>query len=151
MRRWSSIFAVIGVLILAYVAGVPAPATVTVDHCYVTYDRLEQQHSRCVGHWTRLPLHESGPIAAVPVSQQWQALTTDPDANYEWEVVVPETARSYSALAVLTRAWVLPWPVQVVLTALSVLVLGGLAWVVADRLRHIRSPRGSMPEVSARR
>jgi hypothetical protein len=37
MRRWSSILAVIGVLILAYVAGVvPAPATVTVDHCYVS-------------------------------------------------------------------------------------------------------------------
>lgn len=39
---------------MAYVAGViPAPARVAVGHCYVTYDRLERMHSRCVGHWTR--------------------------------------------------------------------------------------------------
>ncbi|GAA4568174.1 hypothetical protein GCM10023176_22060 [Micromonospora coerulea] len=60
------------------------------DHCYVTYDRLERQHSRCVGRWTRVGLATSGPVHGVPVSTQWQAITTDPDENYEWEVTFPK-------------------------------------------------------------
>jgi hypothetical protein len=151
MRRWSRIVTVISVLALAYVAGVmPAPARVTVDHCYVTYDRLETQHSRCVGHWSRL-LHlvASGPIDAVPVDQNWQAFTVDPNADYEWEVAVPATSRSYTALTVLTYAWLVPWFVQVLLTAISVTALGGLAWLISARLRSSVSPVKSRPNPPA--
>lgn len=52
---------------MAYVAGViPAPARVAVGHCYVTYDRLERMHSRCVGHWTRVGLAASGSLSESP-------------------------------------------------------------------------------------
>lgn len=128
---------VVAVTAMAYVAGViPAPARVTVDHCYVTYDRLERQDSRCVGHWIRAGVAASGPVHGVPVGTQWQALTTDPDENYEWEVAVPESSGSHKALTVLTLAWVVPWLIQVLLTALTVIAVGYLAWIAASRLRR---------------
>lgn len=128
---------VAAVTTMAYVAGViPAPAGVAVDHCYVTYDRLERQHSRCVGHWSRLGLATSGPVRGVPVSTQWQVLTTDPDENYEWEVTVPETSRHHTAFTVLGMAWIVPWPMQGLLTALTVMAVGYLTRATARRLRR---------------
>lgn len=134
---------VAAVAAMAYVAGViPAPARVAVDHCYVTYDRVERQHSRCVGSWTRVGLTVSGPVRGVPVSTQWQVLTTDPDENYEWEVSVPEASRHHTALTVLTLAWVIPWPMQVLVTTLTVTAIGYLAWATASRVRRrpVESP-----------
>ena len=142
-RAASRIGLVAAVIAMAYVAGViPAPGRVAVDHCYVTYDRLERQQSRCVGHWSRVGLTASGPVRGTPVSTRWQVLTTDPDENYEWEVTVPETSRHHTALTVLTFAWVIPWSLQVLLTTLTVTTVGYLAWATTSRLRRrsVNSP-----------
>ncbi|MET8908869.1 hypothetical protein [Micromonospora sp. NPDC004551] len=72
----------------------------------------------------------------MPVSTQWQVLTTDPDENYEWEVSIPETSRHHTALTLLAIAWVIPWPVQVLLTALTVTAIGYLARTTASRVRR---------------
>jgi len=141
---------VIAVTAMAYLAGViPAPAQVSVDHCYVTYDQLERQHSRCVGHWTRVGLTASGPVHRVPVSTQWQALTTNPDANYEWEVAVPESSRPHNALTVLTLGWIVPWFTQVLATTLTVTTVGCLVLITANRLRRrpaVRPDTHSQPK-----
>jgi hypothetical protein len=130
----------VAVMAIAYVAGVvPAPAVVMVDHCYVTYDRLERQRSRCVGHWTRAGFDTSGTVHSVPVSTRWQALTVDPDDNYEWEVAVPESSRRHNGLTMLTHAWVVPRLIQVLLTALAATVVGCLVWITASRLRRRRT------------
>ncbi|MFI7576029.1 hypothetical protein [Micromonospora sp. NPDC049497] len=127
---------VLTALAIAYVAGVlPAPAGVTVDHCYVTYDRLERQHSRCVGHWTRAAFDFSGPVHDVELGTSWHALA-GPDDNYEWEVEVPETARRHDGLTVLTHGWVVPPFAQALLTACAGAVLGGLCWMATTRLRR---------------
>lgn len=136
-RAASRIGLVAAVVAIAYAAGViPAPARVAVDHCYVTYNQLERQQSRCVGHWSRVGLTASGPVYGTHVSTRWQALTTDPDENYEWEVSVPETSRHHTALTVLTIAWVTPWSIQVLLTALTVTTVAYLAWTTGGRLRR---------------
>lgn len=136
-RAASRIWLVAAVVAMAYAAGgMPAPARVAVDHCYVTYDRLERQHSRCVGHWTRLGLTASGPVHGTPVSTRWPVLTTDPDENYEWEVSIPEASRHHTALTVLTIAWVIPWSIQVLLTTLTATTVGYLAWTTASQLRR---------------
>jgi hypothetical protein len=145
VRRWLRILIGISAPVLAYVAGVvPAPASVTLDHCYVTYDQLERQHSRCIGHWSRVGIPASGSIEAMSVSTQWQVLSTDPDANYEWEVAVPESSRSHTALTVLMRAWLVPWFVQVLLSAIAATIFGCLAWVVASRLRRRTGRPGAL-------
>jgi hypothetical protein len=126
---------------IACVAGVlPAPTRVTVDHCYVTYDQLERQHSRCVGHWTRVGRVASGPVYDVPVGTDWQVLTANPDEHFEWEVTIPESSRRHSALTVRTIAWVIPWPLPILLTTLIVLTVGLLTWTVG-RLRRRTADR----------
>jgi hypothetical protein len=83
----------------------------TVDHCYVTYDRQEQQHSRCVGHWTRFGHRVSGSVRGIAVATSWQAVTEQPNENYEWEVRLPADLPKPRVLAYFRRAWVLsPWP-----------------------------------------
>ncbi|MDZ5443069.1 hypothetical protein U2F26_10045 [Micromonospora sp. 4G57] len=118
-----------------YLAGlVPGDsARATVDHCHVTYDRQEQQHSRCVGHWTRVGRVASGPVHGVQVSPRWQVLTVDPDANFEWEVDVPRSARRQVALAHQTRAYVVPGFVPVLLAVLSLVPVGFLGGTVVWR------------------
>jgi hypothetical protein len=79
----------------------------TVDHCYVTYDRQEQQHSRCVGHWTRFGHHVSGSIRGIAVPTSWPAVTEQPDENYEWEVQIPSDLPKPRVFAYFHEAWVL--------------------------------------------
>ncbi|MEV6813794.1 hypothetical protein [Micromonospora sp. NPDC051296] len=136
--RIGLVAAVAAVAAMAYVAGVvPAPARVAVDHCYVTYDRLERQLSRCVGRWTRIGgVTGSGPVHGVPVSTQWQVLTTAPDENFEWEVSIPETSRHYTALTAPTIAWVIPWPMQVLWAIVAVTAVGYLVGTTVSRARR---------------
>lgn len=105
----------------------------TVDHCYVTYDRQEQQHSRCVGHWTRVGRAVSGPVRGVDVSPRWQVLTTDPDANFEWEVHVPRSARRPVALAHEGSAFAVPAVVSVLLGILTLVAVGFLGAAAVRR------------------
>ncbi|MFC8848410.1 MULTISPECIES: hypothetical protein [unclassified Micromonospora] len=71
----------------------------TVDHCYVTYDRLEVMHSRCVGNWTRGGRGHQGPIHGVEVEESWKVVNEDASNAYEWEVVVPASAKQPWVLA----------------------------------------------------
>ncbi|MCM0675367.1 hypothetical protein NCC78_11805 [Micromonospora phytophila] len=123
---------------MGYVAGmIPGDAArATVDHCYVTYDRQERLHSRCVGHWTRAGRVVSGPVKGVDVSQHWQALTVDPGPNYEWEVNVPEAARHQVAVAHHMRAYVVPRFVPILLVVLELAAVGLLGWVAVSGLRR---------------
>jgi hypothetical protein len=80
----------------------------TVDHCYVTYDRQENRHTRCVGGWTRGNQGHRGPVYGVAVAESWPLVSTgDPNENDEWEVVVPESHRNPRVLADSRQAWVL--------------------------------------------
>lgn len=82
-------------------------AYATVDHCYLTYDRQENRHSRCVGNWTRSGRGVSGPIHGIAIPESWRLITTEPDEGYEWEVAVPEAARHLRVVADRHQAWAL--------------------------------------------
>ncbi|WP_143050019.1 hypothetical protein [Asanoa ishikariensis] len=116
-----------------------------VDHCYLTYDRQENTHSRCVGNWTRGDRGYSGPIHGVDVSRSWQATTVEPNDAGEWELTVPESAKRQLVLADSRQAWVLsprslPWVLTPVVPAALLLALG---WSVTSLLRHLASRRRS--------
>ncbi|MFC4150149.1 hypothetical protein ACFO0M_28170 [Micromonospora mangrovi] len=136
-RRVVTVVLVAAVAVAGYLAGlVPGDsARAAVDHCHVTYDRQERQHSRCVGHWTRLGHVASGPVHGVRVSPRWQARTLDPDANFEWEVDVPTAARHPVVVAVPGRAYVVPTVVRVLLTVLVLVALAGLGGTLVRRRR----------------
>jgi hypothetical protein len=85
--------------------GVETPRA-TVDHCYVTYDRQDQRHTRCVGHWTRVG-RVSGAIHGVEVPTSWLYVTKQPDENYEWDVQIPAELPKPRVLAYFHQAWVL--------------------------------------------
>jgi hypothetical protein len=74
---------------IALLAGLVPGTRATLDHCYVTYDRQEQQHSRCFGHWRWLVWQAQGRVYGAPVATDWQVIEQDPDENYEWEVAIP--------------------------------------------------------------
>ncbi|WP_130336826.1 hypothetical protein [Micromonospora kangleipakensis] len=133
------------VAVVGYLAGmVPGDSVrATVDHCYVTYDRQEQRHSRCVGQWTRAGRAVSGPVHGVDVGRQWQVLTVDPDPNFEWEVTIPRSARRQAVVANQTRAYVVPAFVPVLLMLLALLAVAFLAWKTRRR--------GGWPKLQARR
>lgn len=103
-----------------------------VDHCYVTYDRLEVMHSRCIGNWTRGGRGYQGPIYGVDVKESWKVIDEEPNSAYEWEVTIPESVKQPRVLADSRQAWTLsaralPWgPTPAVLPALLV----ALAWLI---------------------
>jgi hypothetical protein len=112
-------------LVVAYFVGlIPAAATVTIDRCYVTYDQLQDQHSRCEGHWSRPGLDGSGKVQGVRVATNWPALTADPNAAGEWEA---------TGLTLLTTAWILPRAVASLTTVLAAVAVGLLAWTLLGR------------------
>jgi hypothetical protein len=79
----------------------------TVDHCYVTYDRQEQRHSSCVGHWTRFGHRVSGSIHGIDVATSWRVVTEQPNENYEWEVQLPADPPEPRVVAYFHQAWAL--------------------------------------------
>jgi hypothetical protein len=126
-RRLSAGVLSVAAVLLAYFAGlIPASATIAIDRCYVTYDRLENQHSRCVGHWPR----GSGAVQGVPVATNWPALTADPNADDEWEVGVPDSAREFTGLTLLAAAWILPGPVAFLTTVIAAVAVGLVTWTL---------------------
>ncbi|WP_406058617.1 hypothetical protein [Micromonospora sp. NBC_00860] len=131
---------------LSWVAGVwPADQTrATVDHCYVTHDRLEAMHSRCVGNWTRSGRGQQGPIHGVDVQESWKVINDEPNSAYEWEVVVPASARQPRVLADTRQAWTLspralPWGL---VPASLVALLAALAWLITATVKASRSAHG---------
>ncbi|MEU2610561.1 hypothetical protein ABZ570_03075 [Micromonospora sp. NPDC007271] len=106
----------------------------TVDHCYVTYDRQEQRHSRCVGNWTRGSHGYAGPVHGVAVGESWQVLTAEPNSAYEWEVAVPDGARRLRVLADTNQAWAFsPAAVRSALVPMAAgALLVALAWAVVS-------------------
>jgi hypothetical protein len=87
--------------------------TATVEHCYVTYDRLERQLSWCTGSWTRAGITTHGPLRGVPVGTDWQVITAEPNPDYEWEVTVPDRERHPVGVAIGRTAFTsgspVPW------------------------------------------
>jgi len=121
-------------VVVAYFVGlIPAAATVVIDRCYVTYDQLEDQHSRCEGHWSRPGLGGSGKVQGVRVGTNWPALTADHNAAGEWEVGVPDGERESTGLTLLTTAWILPRAVASLTTVLAAVAVGLLAWTLLGR------------------
>jgi hypothetical protein len=130
-RRLSAgVLAVAAVLMAYFVGLIPAAATITVDHCYVKYDQLENQHSRCVGHWTRPGFEGSGLLQGVPVATNWPALTADPNVDLEWEVGVPDSAHEFTGLTLFAVAWILPGPVAFLTTVIAAVAVGFMAWTL---------------------
>ena len=136
--------AVVAVVVAYFVGLIPAAVPVAIDHCYVTYDRLEYQHSRCEGHWTRPGFGGSGTVQGVPVAPNWHALTADPNADYEWEVRVPDASRELTGLTVFAIAWILPGPVASLMTVLAAAMVGLLAWFLLSRYLGAPYRRGRM-------
>lgn len=138
----TSLVVAVTVTAIAFAVGLmPAPARITVDNCYVTYDRLERQHSRCVAHWDRVGVDNSGPVYGVPVTTGWSALGVDPDGNYEWEVLIPESSREHDGLTFFAYGWVVPRFVQILLTGAAWMLVLSLVGIVARRLlRPMQTP-----------
>ncbi|MCG5465629.1 hypothetical protein MED01_003919 [Micromonospora sp. MED01] len=153
--RWAAIV-VVGLALLGMLtwsAGSwPADQTrATVDHCYVTHDRLEAMHSRCVGNWTRGGRGRQGPIHGVDVKESWKVIDDESNSAYEWEVAVPASARQPRVLADTRQAWTLspralPWGL---VPAGLVALLAALAWLITTTVRAPRSAR-SVPAESSR-
>ncbi|MDG4825439.1 hypothetical protein O7635_26630 [Asanoa sp. WMMD1127] len=120
----------------------------TVDHCYVTYDRQEVRHHRCVGNWTRGGHGHRGPIHGVDVGTSWQALDPEhPNEAYEWEVRIPESAKHPRVLADTQQAWTLspralPWAFA---PALVTGVLAVLLWFLVATVRARRVSPSPLP------
>lgn len=122
----------------------------TVDHCYITYDRQDTRHSRCVGNWTRGGRGYAGPINGFAVSTSWSTLSDTPNAAYEWEVAVPESQRQPRVFADDRQAWVpslqalrwagVPAAAATLLVALtwSLISVGRARNQVAESLRRCR-------------
>ncbi|WP_433357079.1 hypothetical protein ACQPYV_08860 [Micromonospora saelicesensis] len=138
---------------LSWVAGSwPADQTrATVDHCYVTHDRLEAMRSRCVGNWTRGGRGRQGPIHGVDVQESWKVIDDEPNSAYEWEVAIPASARQPRVLAGTRQAWTLspralPWGL---VPAGLVALLAALAWLITSTVKASRSAHGVPVESSA--
>ncbi|SCG78123.1 hypothetical protein [Micromonospora inositola] len=104
-----------------------------IDHCYVTYDRLEVMHSRCIGNWTRGGRGHQGPIYGVDVKASWQAMDEEPNSAYEWEVAIPESVKQPRVLADSRQAWMLstralPW--GMVPATLGALLVALVSWSI---------------------
>lgn len=111
-----------------------------VDHCFITHDRLEVMHSRCVGNWTRGGRGHQGPIHGVDVKESWQVIDEEPNSAYEWEVTIPELVRQPRVLADGGHAWVpsmraVPWKIPVTIAALLV----ALVWSIAAAFKAYKS------------
>lgn len=119
----------------------------TLDHCYVTYDRQEQRHSRCIGNWTRGSHGYSGPVHGVAVEESWQILTVEPNSAYEWEVAVPAGERQPRVLADTNEAWTLsPGAARSALTPMAAgALLVALAWAVVSVAAARRRARVAEP------
>ncbi|RAO09246.1 hypothetical protein [Micromonospora noduli] len=152
--RWAAIVVVGLALVgmLSWVAGSwPADqARATVDHCYVTHDRLEAMHSRCVGNWTRGGRGRQGPIHGLDVQKSWKVIDDEPNSAYEWEVAVPASARQPRVLADTRQAWTLspralPWGLG---PAGLVALLAAFAWLITATVRAPRPPHGVPAEPS---
>jgi hypothetical protein len=131
----------LAVVALGWLLGaVPADSVrVTVDQCFVTYDRMENQHSRCVGHWVRGGSTVSGPVFGVGVSTSWPVLTATPDPNYEWEVRVLDSARHRVALADRGRAYALPHVALILIGVAVALMVGYGVWRAVGISRRLRA------------
>jgi hypothetical protein len=130
-RRLSAgVLSAVAVVMAYFVGLIPVAATVTVDHCYVKYDQLQNQHSRCEGHWARPGIQASGMLQGVPVATNWPALTADPNVNLEWEVGVPDSAREFTGLTLFAVAWILPQPVALLTTVVAAVVVALVAWTL---------------------
>ncbi|MET8310045.1 hypothetical protein [Micromonospora sp. NPDC005173] len=122
----------------------------TVDHCYVTYDRQEVRHSRCIGNWTRSDRGYQGPIYGVDVKKSWKLIDAEPNSAYEWEVTIPESVKQPRVLADSRQAWTvsaraLPWGlVPATLAALLV----ALAWSITATVKA-RKPTQRAPGAQA--
>ncbi|MGB2567941.1 hypothetical protein ACPFP2_05745 [Micromonospora citrea] len=109
----------------------------TLDHCYVTYDRLEVMNSRCVGNWTRGGRGHQGPIYGVDVKESWKAIDEEPNNAYEWEVIIPASAKQPRVLADGRQAWTfsphaMPWGL---IPAALVALLVALAWSITATVK----------------
>ncbi|WCN83169.1 hypothetical protein [Micromonospora sp. LH3U1] len=118
----------------------------TVDHCYVTYDRLEVMHSRCIGNWTRGGHGHQGPIYGVDVKESWKAIDEEPNSAYEWEVAIPESVKQPRVLAdgqqsATLSTLALPWGT---IPAAIAALLVALAWSMTATLKA-RKPMRSAP------
>ncbi|WP_410813584.1 hypothetical protein [Micromonospora sp. 067-2] len=144
-----AVLAVVGGALAAWTVGLWAgdDPHATVDHCYITYDRQEQVHSRCVGNWTRGGRGHSGPVHGITVSRSWRVLSTEPDAAYEWEVAVPDDERRPRVLADSGQAWTLSAaaaPAALTPAAGGALFVG-LAWAVVSTLSARRRAQAAQP------
>ncbi|MEU8263884.1 hypothetical protein AB0C02_25070 [Micromonospora sp. NPDC048999] len=144
------VFGAFGVGAIGWLAGLwPGDdARATVDHCYVTYDRQEQRHSRCVGNWTRGSHGYSGPVHGVAVGESWQVLTAEPNSAYEWEVAVPAAERQPRVLADTTDAWTFsPGSARSALTPMAAgALVVALAWAVVSVVTVPRRARVAEPD-----
>ncbi|MEV0392316.1 hypothetical protein [Polymorphospora rubra] len=124
----------------------------TVDRCYITYDRQENMHSRCVGNWTRGGRGHRGPINGIAVSESWKPKSLEADPNHEWEVEIPPSYRQLRVFADDRQAWApsvgsVRWSF---VPAAAGALLVGTAWAVTSAIlarspdRHLR-PRRSRP------
>lgn len=130
-----SLLVAVTVTAVAFAVGVmPAPARITVENCYVTYDRLERQHSRCLAHWDRVGFDNSGPVYGVPVATTWPGLYAKPDDDYGWEVAIPESSRRHGGVTLLGYSWVAPWIVQILLTVAAGMIAVPFIGSVVRRL-----------------
>jgi hypothetical protein len=121
-----------------------------VDNCYITYDRQEARHSRCVGHWTRGGHVYRGPIYGIDVKESWKVIDEEASSAYEWEVTVPESVKQPRVLADGRQAWtfsVRALPETLTPAALAPLLVA-LAWSVTATVKA-RKPIRSAPAAPA--
>jgi hypothetical protein len=119
----------------------------TVDRCFVTYDRQEQRHSRCLGNWTRGSHGYSGPVHGVAVGESSQVFTVEPNSAGEWEVAVPAGERQPRVLADTNEAWTFsPGAARSALTPMAAgALLVALAWAVVSVVTARRRARVAEP------
>ncbi|MEU4779999.1 hypothetical protein [Micromonospora sp. NPDC023633] len=121
----------------------------SVNHCYITYDRQEAMHGRCVGDWARGGRGHRGPIYGVDVDKSWKVIDEEPNSAYEWEVAVPASAKRPWVLADSGQAWVLspralPWGA---IPAAIMALLIALAWSITVTVKaHKATRKGRWPE-----
>lgn len=121
-----------------------------VDHCYITYDRQEVMHSRCVGNWTRGGHGSRGPIYGIDVKESWKVIDEEASSAHEWEVTIPESVKQPQVIADGRQAWTfsaraLPWAL---IPAALVALLVTLAWSITATVKA-REPMWSAPAAPA--
>ncbi len=122
----------------------------TVDHCYVTYDRLEVMHSRCIGNWSRGGRGYQGPVYGVNVEESWKVIDGEPNSAYEWEVTIPESIKHPRVLADSQQAWTLsPQAVpRTLVPAAFAALLVMMAWSITATVQARKPTPNTAAEVA---